>query len=75
MPWQSDGFAMNAETGLLPIIFGYNLIEVPVVWTDRDPTMGQSKFGLFRHGGGYMRVILHALRLACSQKVKRTKSC
>src|SRR5262249_3657873 len=37
MPWQSNDFAMNAETGLLPIISGYNLIEVPVVWVGRDP--------------------------------------
>ena len=71
MPWASDGFAMNAETGLLPILFGYSLIEVPVVWVDRDPQMGRSKFGLFKHGGGYLRVIFHALRVSRSQKKKR----
>ncbi len=64
MPWKSDGFAMNAETGLLPVLFGYNLIEIPVVWVDRDPQMGKSKFGLLKHGGGYIQVILRALRLA-----------
>lgn len=73
MPWQSNGFAMNAETGLLPILFGYKLIEVPVIWVDRDPEMGRSKFGLFRHGGGYLRVILHALRLA-RMREKRAES-
>lgn len=71
LPWQSDGFAMNAETGLLPVIFGYNLLEVPVVWVDRDPEMGKSKFGLLKHGGGYMRVILNGLRLARLKKTKR----
>ena len=64
LPWASNGFAMNAETGLLPILFGYRLIEVPVVWVDRDPEMGRSKFGLLKHGGGYLGVILHALRFA-----------
>jgi dolichol-phosphate mannosyltransferase len=64
MPWQSDGFAMNAETGLLPVLAGYKLAEVPVVWVDRAPEMGKSKFGLLKHGGGYLRVILHAARLA-----------
>src|SRR5947209_8414644 len=63
MPWQSDGFAMNAETGLLPVLAGYNLIEVPVVWVDRDPKMGKSKFHLLKHGGAYLRVILHAARM------------
>jgi glycosyltransferase involved in cell wall biosynthesis len=63
MPWQSNGFAMNAETGLLPVLAGYNLIEVPVVWVDRDPKMGKSKFHLLKHGGAYLRVILHAARM------------
>ena len=68
LPWRSNNFAMNAETGLLPILFGYKLIEVPVVWVDRDPEMGKSKFGLLKHGGGYLQVIFHALRIARSQR-------
>jgi glycosyltransferase involved in cell wall biosynthesis len=68
LPWQSNGFAMNAETGLLPVLAGYTLVEVPVVWVDRAPEMGQSKFGLLKHGGGYLRVILHAARFARKQK-------
>lgn len=68
MPWKSNGFAMNAETGLLPILFGYQIVEVPVVWIDRSPEMGRSKFGLLKHGGGYIQVIFHALRCAWSKK-------
>jgi dolichol-phosphate mannosyltransferase len=68
MPWQSNGFAMNAETGLLPVLAGYRLVEVPVVWVDRAPEMGKSKFALFKHGGGYLRVILHASRVARETK-------
>ncbi len=74
MPWQSDSFAMNAETGLLPVLFGYNLIEVPVVWVDRNPEMGRSKFGLFKQGGGYIRVIFHAARLFRLKKKARARS-
>jgi dolichol-phosphate mannosyltransferase len=74
LPWQSDGFAMNAETGLLPILAGYKLIEVPVVWVDRDPQMGRSKFGLLKHGGGYLRVILYALRFARARTRGRNSS-
>ena len=68
LPWRSNNFAMNAETGLLPILFGYKLLEVPVVWVDRDPEMGRSKFGLLKHGGGYLQVIFHALRIARPQR-------
>ena len=72
MPWKSDGFAMNAETGLLPILAECKLIEVPVVWVDRDPEMGRSKFGLLKHGGGYLRVILHARRFARARRTGAT---
>lgn len=68
MPWKSNGFAMNAETGLLPVLAGYKLVEVPVVWVDRDPQMGRSKFGLFKHGGGYFRVIVRALRFVRARR-------
>jgi dolichol-phosphate mannosyltransferase len=68
MPWKSERFAMNAETGLLPILYGYRIVEVPVVWVDRSPQMGHSKFGLLKHGGGYIQVIFHALRFAWSKK-------
>jgi dolichol-phosphate mannosyltransferase len=68
LPWQSNGFAMNAETGLLPVLAGYKLVEVPVVWVDRGSEMGQSKFGLLKHGAGYIGVILHALKFARSKK-------
>ena len=74
MPWQSNDFAMNAETGLLPVLAGYQLVEVPVVWVDRAPEMGKSKFGLLKHGAGYMRVILHAARVARAKKSIRRKS-
>jgi dolichol-phosphate mannosyltransferase len=74
MPWNSDGFAMNAETGLLPILCGYRIVEVPVVWVNRDPGMGRSKFGLLRHGAGYIEVIFHALRFAWSKRNERAKT-
>jgi len=73
MPWKSDDFAMNAETGLLPILFGYQIVEVPVVWIDRSPQMGHSKFGLLKHGGGYIQVIFHAIRCAWSKKTATSK--
>jgi hypothetical protein len=68
MPWKSDGFALNAETGIWPVLFGYKLIEVPVLWIERRPDMGKSKFDIFKHGGAYIRVILDGFQLISEQK-------
>jgi dolichol-phosphate mannosyltransferase len=51
------GFAVNAETGLLPILMGYNVREVPISWINRTPDMGVSSFKLVKVGGGYWQVL------------------
>jgi len=51
------GFAVNAETGLQPLILGYRVKEVPISWINRSPEMGTSSFRLIRAGGGYWRVL------------------
>jgi hypothetical protein len=61
MPWHSDDFAINAETGILPILSGYKVCEVPVSWIGRNEGQGKSKFKLFKVGLGYMKVIPYAL--------------
>jgi len=58
------GFAVNAETGLQPLLMGYNIKEVPISWINRTPDMGMSSFRLMRVGGGYWRV-LYRLWLKC----------
>ena len=74
MPWKSDAFAMNAETGILPILSGYKVVEVPVVWINRNAEMGKSKFGLLKQGGGYIGVIFHAFRFALAKRKKASKA-
>ena len=59
LPWKSTGYSMNAETGILPIIAGYNIKEAPVSWVGRTQGMGTSKFRLFRSGLNYINVIAH----------------
>ena len=54
------GFAVNAETGLQPLLMGYRVKEVPMAWINRTPDMGASSFRLAKVGGGYWRV-LHRL--------------
>ena len=53
-PW----FAANAETGLKPILMGYEPQLVPISWINRTPEMGQSSFSLLKNGVGYLRVLL-----------------
>jgi dolichol-phosphate mannosyltransferase len=52
------GFAVNAETGLEPLILGYRVKEVPISWINRSSGMGASSFRLVHVGGGYSRVLL-----------------
>jgi hypothetical protein len=52
------GFAINAETGLLPILMGYDVREVPISWINRTPGMGVSSFKLVKVGGGYLQVLI-----------------
>ena len=54
---EEPGFAVNAETGLQPLIMGYRVAEVPISWINRAPDMGASSFRLMRVGGGYWRVL------------------
>ncbi|MDD5680986.1 MAG: glycosyltransferase family 2 protein [Candidatus Omnitrophica bacterium] len=73
MPWRSTGFSMNAETGMLPIIFGYQVGEVPVAWINRSAEMGKSKFKLFKVGWGYVQVIGYAIWLSLFKKAAYEK--
>ena len=51
------GFAVNAETGLQPIVLGYSVKQVPISWINRTPGMGVSSFRLAHVGGGYWQVL------------------
>src|SRR6516165_5134482 len=54
---QEPGFAINAETGLQPLLMGYRVKEVPISWIGRSVDMGVSSFRVLRVGGGYWRVL------------------
>ena len=55
---RQPGFAVNAETGLQPIVLGYNVKQVPISWINRTPGMGVSSFRLAHVGGGYWYVLI-----------------
>ena len=58
---ESNDFAANAETGLQPILLGYNVREVPVSWINRSVDMGFSSFNLFSTGPNYLRVLVRLI--------------
>ena len=58
------GFAVNAETGLQPLLLGAKVCEVPISWINRTSDMGSSTFRLTKAAGGYWQVLL-SLWLRC----------
>jgi hypothetical protein len=71
---QEPGFAVNAETGLQPLMLGYRVKEVPISWINRTPDMGASSFRLLRVGGGYWRVIARAWRAGSPRSRSATRA-
>ncbi|MFL5576904.1 MAG: glycosyltransferase [Gemmatimonadaceae bacterium] len=61
-------FAVNAETGLEPLLMGYRVKEVPISWINRAPDMGASSFRLVKVGSGYWQVLRGLWRRVVSGK-------
>jgi dolichol-phosphate mannosyltransferase len=55
-------FAANVETGLKPILAGYDIVEVPISWIDRSDDMGASSFRLARLAPSYLLSLVGMLR-------------
>jgi hypothetical protein len=47
-------FAANAETGLKPLLSGYDIQEVPVSWINRTIDMGDSSFRVVKVAPSYL---------------------
>jgi dolichol-phosphate mannosyltransferase len=50
---EEPDFAVNVETGLKPLLAGYNIAEVPVSWINRTVEMGSSSFRIVRVAPNY----------------------
>lgn len=77
MRLRQPGFAVNAETGLQPLVLGYSVKQVPISWINRTPGMGISSFRLVNAGGGYWKVLIglwlrHALGIGPYQALTRS---
>jgi dolichol-phosphate mannosyltransferase len=58
---EEDHFAANVETGLKPVLSGYDIVEVPISWVNRTAEMGSSSFKLLRVGPGYLFALLRTI--------------
>ncbi len=62
MEISSPHFSANLETGLKPLLAGYDIVEVPVSWINRSSDMGSSTFYLRKVGMAYARALLDCWR-------------
>jgi SAM-dependent methyltransferase len=54
----SPHFSANLETGLKPLLAGYDIVEVPTSWIDRTAPMGLSSFKVRKVGLAYARTLV-----------------
>jgi dolichol-phosphate mannosyltransferase len=55
-------FAANAETGLKPILAGYDIQEVPISWINRTDGMGDSSFRVARFAPSYFSALFRLVK-------------
>ena len=59
---EQDHFAANVETGLKPILAGYDIREVPISWINRTFDMGSSSFKIVKVAPNYFLEFLSIVR-------------
>lgn len=67
------GFAANAETGLKPLLSGYDICEVPISWINRTIDMGVSSFRIRKVAPGYMGALTQVVFQAWRHRQKLIK--
>jgi dolichol-phosphate mannosyltransferase len=65
---EQDHFAANVETGLKPLLAGYDVVEVPISWINRTIDMGTSSFKIVKVAPNYF---LEFLKIAWNTSRKR----
>jgi SAM-dependent methyltransferase len=68
-------FAANAETGLKPLLNGYDIVEVPISWINRQIDMGTSSFHVASAAPSYFSALMSMVWKAWRQtKLEREKA-
>lgn len=68
---EDNHFAANAETGLKPLLAGYNIKEVPISWINRTIDMGKSSFRIVSVSPNYFRTLLRMVFRHRAKRVSR----
>ena len=54
-------FAANMETGLKPLLSGYDIEEVPISWINRTADMGASSFKIIKVAPNYFGALMRTI--------------
>jgi dolichol-phosphate mannosyltransferase len=66
IPLSANDFAINAETGIYPVLYGYRIAEAPVSWVQRY--FDKSDFKVFRLAPSYLKVAFKAIGMKLAGK-------
>jgi hypothetical protein len=61
---EQGGFAANVETGLKPVLEGYDIKEVAISWINRTIDMGSSSFRIVGVAPNYFMELVHIVGAA-----------
>lgn len=65
---EQDHFAANAETGLKPLLSGYDIREVPISWINRTVEMGHSSFRIVNVAPNYFQALMGMVAKSVRQR-------
>lgn len=68
---EENHFAANVETGLKPLLAGYDIKEVPISWINRTIDMGKSSFRIVSVSPDYFRTLVHMVLRRNSKRIAR----
>lgn len=69
---RKNHFAANLETGFRPLMHGFDVVEVPVSWADRDTAMGRSSFRILSVGPEYVSAVFMLIGESIRQAISRS---
>jgi SAM-dependent methyltransferase len=69
---EENNFAANVETGLKPLLAGYDIKEVPISWINRTIDMGSSSFRIVNVSPNYFRALIKMVSKRDSKRAIRT---
>jgi SAM-dependent methyltransferase len=70
---EQEHFAANAETGLKPLLAGYDIREVPISWINRTVEMGRSSFRIVNVAPNYFAALMRMVAKSVQHRKTLTR--